>query len=310
MKTNAEPQVSCIIIFWNAEKYLGEAIESVFAQTYPNLELLLVDDGSTDGGTVIAREVAQKFPARVRYLEHEGHANRGMSASRNLGIQHASGQYVTFLDADDRWTGQPFAEMRRMLEDHPEAMLAYGATHWWYGWDPGAAGSDFVHALGVDADRVVAPPDLLVTTLRDESMNPAGSLFRRDVFKEVGGFEENFRGMYEDQVFYAKVLLRYPAYVSSSAWYQYRKHRDQCCAVAVSKGENHLLKLRYLMWLRNYMREQQIREPAVERALRQEIFRIRHPRLKSVAQRLHEEKQKVKKILRPYVIRKTIPSQS
>src|SRR5262245_24155101 len=92
--------VSVIIIFMNAQAFISDAIDSVFAQTYTNWELLLVDDGSTDASTQIALSFANGNPGRVRYLEHSGHRNRGMSASRNLGIQHAGGEYIGFLDAD------------------------------------------------------------------------------------------------------------------------------------------------------------------------------------------------------------------
>lgn len=86
-----QPLVSVITIFLNAGKFIQEAIESVFAQTYGKWELLLVDDGSTDGSTEIALGYAKQYPKRVRYLEHNGHRNRGMSASRNLGISDAGG---------------------------------------------------------------------------------------------------------------------------------------------------------------------------------------------------------------------------
>src|SRR5438876_10917096 len=95
-----QPLVSVVIIFWNAERFLREAIESVFAQAYVNWELLLVDDGSTDGSTAIARSGVEQDPQRVRYVEHPGHDNRGMSASRNLGIGNAQGAVVAFLDAE------------------------------------------------------------------------------------------------------------------------------------------------------------------------------------------------------------------
>src|SRR5438128_12540181 len=98
-----KPLVSAIIIFLNAEQFIQEAIESVFAQTYDNWELLLVDDGSTDGSTAIARSYLERHPRRVRYLEHSEHANRGMSASRNIGSRYARGEYIAFLDADDVW---------------------------------------------------------------------------------------------------------------------------------------------------------------------------------------------------------------
>src|SRR5919198_1004258 len=100
---NDGPLVSAIIIFLNAERFIQEAIESVFAQTYDAWELLLVDDGSTDGSTAIARRYAEQHPGKVRYLEHNGHQNRGKSASRNLAIRNCTGEYIAFLDADDVW---------------------------------------------------------------------------------------------------------------------------------------------------------------------------------------------------------------
>src|SRR5690349_14304343 len=93
--------VSVIMIFLDAAPYLDEAVASVFAQTYGRWELLLVDDGSIDGSSVIASGYAEQHPDKVRYLEHPNHENRGMSASRNLGIMQAHGEFVAFLDADD-----------------------------------------------------------------------------------------------------------------------------------------------------------------------------------------------------------------
>src|SRR5215213_8596780 len=94
------PRVSVIMIFLNTERFIEEAIESVFAQTYDDWELVLVDDGSTDASTAIARRYAAQHPHKVRYLEHAVHQNLGMSASRNLGIREAHGEFIAFLDAD------------------------------------------------------------------------------------------------------------------------------------------------------------------------------------------------------------------
>src|ERR1043165_10106697 len=104
------PAVTAITIFLNEEKFLVEAVESVLAQSSQDWELLLVDDGSSDGSTEIARSYAERHPDRIRRLEHPGHANRGMSASRNLGVSQARGRYVGFLDADDVWLPGQLAE--------------------------------------------------------------------------------------------------------------------------------------------------------------------------------------------------------
>ena len=80
-----QPLVSVIMIFLNEERFIGEAIDSVFAQTYPKWELILVDDGSSDRSSEIARSIAARHPGQVRYIDHPGHSNLGMSASRNAG---------------------------------------------------------------------------------------------------------------------------------------------------------------------------------------------------------------------------------
>ena len=91
------PRVSVVLIFLDAERFLREAIESVLAQTFSAWELLLVDDGSTDGSSEIARCYAAEHPGAIRYLTHPGRENRGMSASRNLGIGAAAGEFVAFI---------------------------------------------------------------------------------------------------------------------------------------------------------------------------------------------------------------------
>ena len=87
----ALPRVSVVLTFWNEVQFLPEAIKSVMAQTYRDWELLLVDDGSTDGSSQIARNYAKMDSERVRYLEHENHQNLGISALRNLGNRAARG---------------------------------------------------------------------------------------------------------------------------------------------------------------------------------------------------------------------------
>ena len=103
MEVSSEPLVSIVVIFLDAEAFIEEAIESVLAQTYRHWELVLVDDGSSDGGSEIARRYAASHADRIRYIEHDRHQNRGMSASRNAGIREARGEYIAFLDADDVW---------------------------------------------------------------------------------------------------------------------------------------------------------------------------------------------------------------
>ena len=107
----SSPEVSVTIIFLDEERFLAEAVESVLAQSYTNWELLLVDDGSTDRSTEIARGYALANPDRIRYLEHPGHANRGMSASRNLGVRSARAR--TSLSSTPTTSGSPTSSKSR-----------------------------------------------------------------------------------------------------------------------------------------------------------------------------------------------------
>src|SRR5687767_202156 len=118
-----KPLVSTVMIFFNEEKFLPEAIESVFAQTYDNWELLLVDDGSTDGSTQIALRHAEQCPEKVRYLQHGEHRNRGASAARNLGISNAKGEFIALLDADDVWLPHKLDQQVEILTSQPEAAM-------------------------------------------------------------------------------------------------------------------------------------------------------------------------------------------
>ena len=122
------PRVSVVMIFLDEERFLAEAIESVRAQTFTDWELLLVDDGSSDGSSAIARGYAEREGDRIRYLEHPGHENRGMSASRNLGIRHARGDLVALLDADDVWLQHKLSRQVALLDANPDAEMIYGAT--------------------------------------------------------------------------------------------------------------------------------------------------------------------------------------
>jgi glycosyltransferase involved in cell wall biosynthesis len=294
------PLVSVVIIFANAERFIGEAIESVFAQTYDTWELLLVDDGSTDGSRGRALGSAERYPDRVRYLEHEGRRNRGMSASRNLGLQEARGRYVGFLDADDVWFPNILEEQVALLEAHPDVAMLYGPLLWWYSWTglPEDQGRDYIESLGVPQDRVIHPPRLVPRFLRNKAAVPSGIMVRRQIAERVGGFEDEFRGEYEDQAFCAKICLTAPVFASGQCWYRYRQHPDSCVASGHQTGRTHAARLAFLSWLARYLAEQNVRDRAVWRALELEFWRFRHPRTFHLLRRAEHFVDRLKRSLR------------
>ena len=91
-----QPRISCIVPVWNGERFLGQALASVFQQTLPPTEVFVVDDGSTDNSA----RIAQDFGQRVTLIQQ---ANRGPGAARNVGVSASTGDWIAFLDADDLW---------------------------------------------------------------------------------------------------------------------------------------------------------------------------------------------------------------
>ena len=92
-------KVSIIVPIYNIEAYLGRCVDSLLAQDYDNIEIVLVDDCSTDNSAEIAKEYAQKYTERCRFVQRE--KNGGASAARNTGIENSTGEWLTFVDSDD-----------------------------------------------------------------------------------------------------------------------------------------------------------------------------------------------------------------
>ncbi|MEM9162575.1 MAG: glycosyltransferase family A protein [Cyanobacteria bacterium P01_F01_bin.4] len=295
------PLVSVIVIFLNEERFIEAAVDSVLAQTYENWELLLADDGSTDNSSAMAKHYAQKYPGKIRYLDHENHQNRGMSATRNLGIRHAEGEYVTLLDADDVWLPHNLAYQVEILQAQPAAGMVYGNTHYWYSWtgEPEDAQKEFydeVVELTGQPNTLFEPPKLLTILLSVDGAVPCvcSLMIRRELLESIGGFEDSFRGLYEDQAFYAKVCLQAPVFVARECGANYRQHPDSCCAVAEETGQEEVGRRVFLNWLERYLTEQQVKDEAVWSALKQKLKPYRYPILFKLKQSVRRFTGKVK----------------
>jgi glycosyltransferase involved in cell wall biosynthesis len=105
--------ISCVVPVYNGQRFLGEALDSIFAQTYRPIEVIVVDDGSTDG----TANVAARYGQPIRYIRQE---NRGASVARNAGIHAAAGEFIAFLDADDLWTAQKLTAQMARFAARPE----------------------------------------------------------------------------------------------------------------------------------------------------------------------------------------------
>lgn len=285
---DAAPTVSVVIIFLDpGAGYLGEAIESVRAQRLTDWELLLVDDGSSDDSSALAKAAAAAEPDRIRYLEHPNHENRGMSASRNRGIAAARGRYLAFLDADDTYLPDRLAHHVAILDRRPEIAMVYGPYLYWHSWEARAVEPDRVSALGLATETVHPPPSILEAFIRSGGHILPGicSLTaRREAVAEVGGFEPDFRGCYEDQVFLSKITGRFAVYVTDRCLDRYRQHGHSCTAQAALTGEYrpglpHPARERFLRWLDDYLARHGLKDRSIERAVARELWAYDHPRL-------------------------------
>ena len=123
--SETRPLVSCIVPVFNGEKYLAESLDSIFAQTYRPIEVIVADDGSTDG----SRGLVESYAEPVRWISQK---SAGPPAARNLGARAARGEMLAFLDADDLWLPEKLAMQVSRLQSRPEldACVAHVRMFW------------------------------------------------------------------------------------------------------------------------------------------------------------------------------------
>lgn len=303
MKSDKDtPLVSILMPFLNLEKFINEAIESVLGQTYENWELILVNDGSTDNSTIIAKDYTSRYPEKVRYIEHENLENKGISASRNRGFQESKGKFLAFLDADDIYLPSKLEEQVSLLLQYPDAGMMYASTHYWFSWsgNPEDAKWDWTwKEFGVEPDSLIKPPQLLTIFLKNGGTVPCmGSLMvRREAIEDIGGWENSFRDIYEDQIFYAKISFKWPVFVSSKCWDKYRQHPNSICRIVEKTGQANLARRTYLLWLEKYLFEKEVDKNAeLWKALEKALWPFRHAFFHS----LNKFKNKAIKKIRQY----------
>ena len=174
------PRVSAIIPTYDYARYVGEAVESVLAQSFHELEILVVDDGSTDE----TADVLRAFGERIRCIRQE---HRGLAAARNTGIRAARGRYVAFLDSDDLWLPEKVTLQVARLEAEPAVGLVYSEAILF---QEGSPTTETLH-------RYWAPHPsgrILPWLVRQNVVPSPTPMVRRDLFERVGLFDETLSG--------------------------------------------------------------------------------------------------------------------
>ena len=203
------PMISVIVSVYNESKYIGRCIESVMHQSYTNLEILLIDDGSTDQSGIICDEYAKK-DHRIRVIHKQ---NGGISAVRNLGIESACGQYIGFVDGDDYIESDMYEVLYRLLIEHQADIAVCNVSNCY---ETGAknlySGGEIFTCSGEEA---------LEITLEGKKM-PASlcnKLYRREV---IGDLRFRVGKTYEDAFFLPELFLRASLLVvTTDAYYNY-----------------------------------------------------------------------------------------
>jgi glycosyltransferase involved in cell wall biosynthesis len=276
MQLHPMPLISIITPFFNAAPYLKETIESVLAQSFINWELILVDDGSTDESTNIAKQYAHQNRDKIFYLEHEGHKNRAAAASRNLGLTKAKGDLVALLDADDLWLPDKLAQQVSIFEKHSEIGMLCEASKYWYSWNNSEV-KDRVVLIGVLGDQVYQPLQLakeLYPLGKGDAPCPCSIVIKMSTLKVVGGFEEIFKGqyqVYEDQAFLIKIYLREAVYISSQCNNWYRQRPGSVMETTAAQGHYAAARYFFLQWLQKYLTQNRIDDDELESLLRHAI---------------------------------------
>lgn len=170
-----QPLVSVVIPNYNYAQYLPHALNSVLAQTYPQVEIIVVDDGSTDGSDVVLCQ----YNERIRWFQHQ---RKGVSVARNRGVQESHGQLVAFLDADDVWLPTKLEKQVEKFLSDPDLGLVHCG---WEAIDKMGAALDS-HLDGLEG---WVAKELLLLRRPTVLIVGSGAVVTRDVFEEIGGFD-------------------------------------------------------------------------------------------------------------------------
>jgi glycosyltransferase involved in cell wall biosynthesis len=189
------PRVSVIIPAFNTAEFIAETLDSVFAQTFRDFEVIIINDGSPD-----IRELEQvlvRYRGQIIYLKQE---NRGLAGARNTGIRYARGEYLAFLDSDDCWLPDYLASQLKLFEDTPLLDVVYSDAL--YFGDSALAGKTYMQICPSNG------PATLQNLIREDCQALAScTVVRRQVVVDAGLFDESFRCC-EDYDLWLRILYR------------------------------------------------------------------------------------------------------
>lgn len=234
------PCVSVIVPAYNCVAYIRDAVESVLAQDYPNLEVIVVDDGSTDG----TADALTPLQHRITLLRQP---NSGPAAARNRALAIAQGRYIAFLDADDLWLPGKLSAQMAYFAQHPDTSIVYGRWQRWHGDADGASESasprgDDNNGTDIDED---ASGWIYTDMLLDSMIHSITVVAHRRVFDAIGGFDESLRTG-EDYDLWLRATQRFRVAKLSRPLALYRIHAASTTAAERRENNEYRVLLRAL----------------------------------------------------------------
>jgi glycosyltransferase involved in cell wall biosynthesis len=262
---DAIPLVSIIIPVYNAEKYLAEAVRSAMEQTWPNKEIIIIDDGSTDNSLSIAKSFESE---NIKVFTQ---TNKGASTARNKGLEQAKGDYIQFLDADDLLSPDKLQSQVKLLTVNPGKVAVCSTIH--FTDQTGTANqkpTDYEEAFLIDLE----PSEFLVNLWggndnKGSMVQPNAWLTPADVIAKAGKWNESL-SLDDDGEFFCRVLLKSKGIVKSGGFNYYRKFKIVRNNLSAQKHKTAMDSLiRSLLLKKEYLFEKNKSEKAQRAMYRQ-----------------------------------------
>jgi glycosyltransferase involved in cell wall biosynthesis len=203
------PIVSVVIPVYNGERFISQTLDSVFAQTFQDFEVIVVDDGSTDGTEAVLRTYAD----RILYIKND---HGGPASSRNRGIAASQGSLIAFLDADDLWLPTKLEKQVAFATNHPE----YGIITT----DAATFDETGVTEASAAAHKHIPSGYVLKDLLFDNWIGTSCAMVRRECFAKIGTFDQDAFVRGEDWVMWMRIAAVYPVYFLDDVLVHYRVH--------------------------------------------------------------------------------------
>ena len=229
--TNCE--VSVIIPVYNAEKYIGQTLESVLRQTFQDYEIIIINDGSTDDSYSIAKTYQQRNENIIKIFGHKGESNRGVAVSRNLGIKKSHGRFIAFLDADDQWFPHKLRRQVDVMKSDPSLGMCYTKA-------------DIIRDIfnpksfpGLNSlgDPLPEKKIEVVKSLMTGKIKLAFSsvMVRASVVKKIRGFSEKLAFQSEDREMLVRLCAEYNGAFIQEVLCQYRFHEENYTSKVINE---------------------------------------------------------------------------